>query len=408
MLLPEAVRAIDLPTMIPVRQIFPDEHIPVPYIPAAVRNEIMPLVKDFPSGSSVAILTGSRGIANIDIIIKALADILVQAEMDPFIIPAMGSHGGGTAEGQLEVLRSYGITETTMGIRIDPAMDTVVLGQTAGGVDVHFSKAAMQADYIIPVGRVKAHTDFSGPIESGLCKMLAIGGGKHNGCSRLHREGFGAFAELIPAAAEVILKTAPVPFGLAIIENAHENTYTLEAVAAADFLRREPELLKLSKDLMARIQFDEVDILIVQEIGKNISGTGMDPNVIGRDCFGPLPDVKPQIQRIIIEGITPESHYNALGCGMGDFILREAFETIDFSTMYTNSVASCNPNGSKIPIIVGSEDEAIRAALQTCWNIDITNPKIVKIKDTLHLTEIQVSENMLPLCADQSKFELRI
>ena len=402
MRLPEAVRNIELPEMVTVRQIFPDDHIMD--IPEAVREQILPFAQKLRPGSAVALLTGSRGIADIDVIVKAAVDTLTEAGMSPFIIPAMGSHGGGTPEGQLQILEGYGITEKTMGVPINASMDTVIVGKTRDGVDVHFSKPALEADYAVPIGRVKAHTDFSGPIESGLCKMLAIGGGKHNGCSCLHREGFEAFAELIPEAARVILENVSVPFGLAIIENAHEKTHTLEAVAAENFLTREPELLELSKSIMARIQFDKVDVLIVEQIGKDISGTGMDPNVIGRDCFGPLHDVRPQIGRIIIEDVTEESHYNGLGCGMADFILRDAFEKMDLSAMYTNSIASCNPNGSKIPIILDNEEEAIRAALQTCIGIDLKDPRIVKIKDTLHLTEIQVSSNMLPLCSDPDRF----
>lgn len=402
MILPEAVRNIELPEMVKVRQIFADDHLED--IAAEVRRTVSPFAGEIGEGAKVAVLTGSRGITNIDLIVKSVIDVLKEAGTSPFIIPAMGSHGGGTSKGQEEVLKSYGITEETMGVPIESSMDTEVTGYTPEGIEVHFSKPALSADYVVPVARVKPHTDFTGPIESGICKMLAIGGGKHNGCSRLHREGFPALTHIIPDAARVILEKANVPFALAIIENAFEKTHTLEAVPGRDILTREPELLKLAKSLMPRIKFDDVDVLVLEQIGKNISGTGMDPNITGRDAYGQIPGATPRIKRIIIEDISEGSHGNAIGCGMGDFILREAFKKIDFEPMYTNGIASGNPEGIKIPVILENEDEAIRAALQTCHSTDLNNPKIVKIKDTLHLSEIAVSANMLDLCQDEKEF----
>ena len=274
-------------------------------------------------------------------------------------------------------------------------METEIIGQTADGMEVHFSKPALAADYVIPIGRVKPHTDFTGKVESGLCKMLAIGGGKHNGCSRIHREGFPALAHTIPDAAEVIIGRVDIPFGLAVIENAFEKTHTVEAVPGKNILTREPQLLDLARSLMPRIKYDDIDVLIVERIGKEISGTGMDPNIIGRDAFGQLPGAVPRVQRIIIEDLTEGAHGNAIGFGMADFILRAALDKIDLGVTYTNGIASGNTNGMKIPVIMDSEEEAIRAALQTCIGIDLQQPKIVKIKDTLHLSEIEVSENML-------------
>ena len=393
MILPEEVRKIKLPQMVPVTQRFDDSHIED--IPGEVRNTAAPFAEQMEGGSTAAILVGSRGISNIDRIVKALIDTLIEAGLQPFIVPAMGSHGGGTPEGQTEVLSSYGITEATMGVSIKASMQTDALGKTPGGIEVHFSEAALSADYVIPVGRVKPHTDFSGRIESGLCKMLAIGGGKHNGCSRLHREGFAALSHIIPEAAEVILEKVNVPFGLAIIENAYEKTHTVEAVPGNRILSREPALLELAKSLMPRIQYDEIDVLIIEQIGKNISGTGMDPNITGRDSYGHIPGALPMVKRIIIKDLSEGSHGNAIGLGMGDFILKAALDKIDFSATYTNGIASGNPEGIRIPVVVDTEENAIRAALQTCHGTDIHNPKIVRIKDTLHLSEIEVSENML-------------
>ena len=399
MRLPESVKNIKLPKMVKVRQIFADEHLD--NTAAAVRDTAAPFAAEMKAGSTAAVLVGSRGITDIDLIAKTVVEVLKEAGVKPFIIPAMGSHGGGTSEGQEEVLRGYGITEETMGVPINSSMETEIIGETDDGMEVHFSKPALEADYVVPIGRVKPHTDFSGVVESGLCKMLAIGGGKHNGCSRIHREGFPALEHTIPDSAKIIIERVDIPFGLAVIENAFEKTHTVEAVRGRDFLTREPELLKLAKSLMPRIKFDDIDILIVEKIGKDISGTGMDTNIIARDSFGPLPGAVPRIQRIIIEDLTEGAHGNAIGFGMADFILRSALDKIDFNATYTNGIASGNTNGMKIPVIADTEEEAIRAALQTCISIDINNPRIVKIKDTLHLSEIEVSENMLGMCSDE-------
>ena len=399
MRLPESVKNIKLPKMVKVRQIFADEHLED--TAAAVRETAAPFAAEMKAGSTAAVLVGSRGITDIDLIAKTVVEVLKEAGVKPFIIPAMGSHGGGTSEGQEEVLRGYGITEETMGVPINSSMETEIIGETDDGMEVHFSKPALEADYVVPIGRVKPHTDFTGFVESGLCKMLAIGGGKHNGCSRIHREGFPALEHTIKKKKKIIIERVDIPFGLAVIENAFEKTHTVEAVRGRDFLTREPELLKLAKSLMPRIKFDDIDILIVEQIGKDISGTGMDTNIIARDSFGPLPGAVPRIQRIIIEDLTEGAHGNAIGFGMADFILRSALDKIDFNATYTNGIASGNTNGMKIPVIADTEEEAIRAALQTCIGIDINNPRIVKIKDTLHLSEIEVSENMLGMCSDE-------
>jgi len=402
MILPEAVRNVELPEMMKVRQIFADDHLED--TAAAVRKEAEPFAEALPEGCSVAVLVGSRGIRDINLIVKTVIDVLIEAGVKPFIIPAMGSHGGATSEGQEGVLRSYGITEETMGVPINSSMETEIIGETPDGVEVHFSKPALEADFVVPVARVKPHTDFSGRIESGLCKMLAIGGGKHNGCSRLHREGFPALEHTVPDSAEVILSKANVAFAMAIIENAFDKTHTVEAVAGSDIMTREPELLILAKSLMPRIKFDEVDVLIIEQIGKDISGTGMDTNIIGRDAFGPIPGATINIKRIIIEDLSDGAHGNAIGFGMADFILRKALDKIDFDVTYTNGIASGNPNGMKIPVIAEDEEQAVRAAIQTGVRTDFNNPRIVKIRDTLHLSEIEVSENMLPLCSDENEF----
>ena len=403
MILPEAVRNLQLPKMVKVGQIFADEHLDD--TATAVKAQAAPFAAQMREGATAAVLVGSRGVTNIDIIAKAVIDTLLEAGVKPFIIPAMGSHGG-ISEGQEEILKGYGITQETMGVPIDSSMATEIIGKTPDGMEVHFSKPALEADYVIPVARVKPHTDFNAPIESGLCKMLAIGGGKHNGCSTIHREGLAALAHTVPDAAKVILDKVHVPFALATVENAFDKTHTVEAVPGNRIFTREPQLLALAKELMPRIKFSEVDILIVGQIGKEISGTGMDPNITGRDSYGPVPGANTHVKRIIIEDLSEGAHGNAIGMGTADFMLRKAYEKIDFVPTYTNGIASGNPEALKTPVIVETEEEAIRAAIQTCAGIDIHNPKIVKIKDTLHLSEIEVSENMLSLCSDEREFRI--
>lgn len=403
--LPKSAWDIKLPEMVNVRQLFPDEYIKD--IPAKVREELSAdrISSRIKSGQTVAVLVGSRGIANISIIVKSVIDCLIEAGTKPFIVPAMGSHGGGLAEKQREIIEGYGITEEAMGVPIKASMDTVIIGQTPSGVDVHMDKNAYYADAVVPVARVKPHTDFRGPIESGLCKMLAIGCGKHNGCSTLHREGFDNFHELIPAVARVFIENKNIAFGLAIVENAHEHTHTIKAVPGNRFHDEEPALLELAKSLMPRLQFDELDVLVVEKIGKDITGSGMDPNIMGRLSYGPAPGYNgPNIKRIVVLGLTEATHGNATGIGVADFTVKSLAASVDWEATYANSIAACDPVGGFLPVVLDTEEEALRAAVQTCLHIDKNDARIVRIKNTLELTDIQVSSNLLPLCVHDPRF----
>ena len=406
-ILPKSAYDIKLPKLHKVRQKFPNEilrdirgKLEADFQRPEVRNTVEP-------GQKIAVLVGSRGISNLAAIVKGTIDNLISLGAEPFLVPAMGSHGGGIAARQREIIEGYGITEEAMGVPIAASMETAIIGETENGVPVHIDKHAYEADGIVPVARVKVHTDFDGPIESGLCKMLAIGGGKHNGCARLHREGFETFPRLIPEVAAVMLDKLNIPFGVAIIENGHEEIFHVEAVPGNDIMKREPELLKMSKSLMPRLQFDEIDVLIVEQIGKDITGAGMDPNITGRKSVGRIPNFDgPDIKRILILGLSEGTHNNGTGCGVADFITREAYEKIELSSTYTNCIASGNPEAGKMPLIVEDEEEGLRAAIQTCAGIDVNRAKVVKIKDTLHLVDIQVSESLLPMCQDRGKFEI--
>lgn len=406
-ILPESAYRINLPTMVKVKQCFPDEKIND--IPKAVSDEIFrdDIKSRIHKGSSVAVLVGSRGISNLKIVVKSTVDCLLKLGAKPYIIPAMGSHGGATAEGQKEILEGYGVTEENMGVPIYSSMDTVIIGHTLDGVPVHIDKIASEADIIVPVARVKVHTDFDAPIESGLCKMLAIGLGKHNGCSRLHQEGFSEFPQLIPAVAKIILEKKYIGFGIAIIENAHENIHMIKAVSGLDFFEEEPKLLAISKHLMPKLQFDEIDVLIVERIGKDVTGAGMDPNITGRMSVGRIKDFNgPMIKRIVVLGLSEGTHNNATGVGIADFITKNVYDNIALISTYANCIASGNPEAGKIPIMVDTEKEAILAAIQTCPKTDVSNPKIVRIKDTLHLIDIEISENLIGYCKSSKRFIL--
>lgn len=405
-ILPEMSKEIVLPHLVPVKQSFPDEHIED--IPAAIAAEFKKeeIANTIKPGSTVALLVGSRGIASLDIIVKSVINELIELKVNPFIVPAMGSHGGGIAEEQKKILEGYGITEEAMGIPIRASMETVVIGTISTGCPVHVDKLASEADYIIPIARVKVHTDFDGEIESGMCKMLSIGLGKHNGCSRIHQEGFANFPVVLPLVAAKVMENFQIPMGVAVVENAHEHVHTIAVVPENRIIEEDKALLKLSKSLMPRLCFDHIDVLIVDQIGKDITGAGMDPNITGRIAGMPTSPyyTGPSITRIVVNRISEASHGNAVGMGCADFVTQEFYQSIDITPTYTNMMASCVPENAKIPMVFSDEKEALLAAIITCPGIDKNDAKVVKIKDTLHLIDIEVSENLLPYCIESNKF----
>jgi hypothetical protein len=406
-ILTQSALNIKLPQLLRVRQKFPTERMPdleTEIKRQIYREEIKKIIKP---GQKVALAVGSRGIANLSLIVRTVVVCLKSLGAEPFIVPAMGSHGGATAAGQSEVLNTYGINEATMKAPVISSMEVVEIGKTDGGVPVYLDEKALEADLIVPVNRVKPHTDFDGAIESGLCKILAIGLGKHEGCSRIHKEGFERFDRIIPEVAAIILKKAPIGFGIAILENSYEETAVVKAVVAADFLNEEPILLKKAKAMMPKILLPEIDVLIVEELGKDISGAGMDPNIIGRTTRGKIANFDgPDIKRIVLLDLTETTHGNACGIGLADYITKKAKDKVDYIATYANSIASGNPEAGRIPITMDTEFEAVVAALKCCNRIDENNPKIVKVKNTLNLEYINVSENMLPLIKQSENLEL--
>lgn len=348
-------------------------------------------------GETVAITAGSRGVANIDTAVKATVDALKTIGAKPFVIPAMGSHGGATSEGQRSVLEHYGITEETVGAPIKATMEVVELGKTADGLPVFLDHYAAEADHIVPLNRIKAHTDFNGSIESGLMKMMVIGLGKQAGANLYHRAFFQyGFEHVITAVGGFMLDTGKIAFGIGLLENAHEQTAKAVAMPAAKLLQTERKLLVEAKSLMGRLPFDELDLLIVDWAGKNISGTGMDTNVIGRmmQNFEPEP-IKPAILRIFVRDLTEESDGNATGIGLADFTTTRLVNHIDRHATYMNGITALGPQKSKIPFYYDTDREAITVALDTIGLTAPEDARVIRIESTLRLTELDISESLL-------------
>ena len=399
---------IDFPKMTRIRQTVdaPEE----PDIAQAVSREMAAI--DLPTrveeGASIAVAAGSRGIAGIDTILKQVVYELQRAGAKPFLVPAMGSHGGGMAQGQLEILESLGITEASMGVPVVSSMEVVEIGRSRFGFPVWADRKATEADGIVVVNRIKPHTEFEGPIESGLMKMLAIGLGKHKGCFQVHQQTVQyGYREVIPAIGEIILKRLPVLFGVGIVENIHDRTAMIRAIPADRLPEAEAELLRKAKDLMARLPFDHLDVLIIDEMGKNISGTGMDTNVIGRIMFvGEQEPERPRITRIVVMDLTEHSHGNASGIGLADYIPQRLADKIDLKAVNTNCIAAMTPEKGRIPITLPTDREVVEAALQTIGTVEPSNARVAHIRNTLELDTMAVSDALLPEIADHPQFEV--
>jgi len=403
----QLVAGVALPRMVRARQIFPRPKIEASDISGRVREilESDAFSAKIRPGMSIAITAGSRGIANVALITKAIVDFCKDKGALPFAVPAMGSHGGATAEGQLEVLRSFGITPEYLGCPIRSDMDTVMIGHTDEGHSVHIDKHAFSADGIIVGCRVKPHTCFRGPYESGIMKMLAIGLGKQYGADICHSAGFGKMAHNVPLFGKAVIKNAKLLFALASIENAYDETYRLEGVPPEDIEKTEPALLKDAYAHMPRILINECDVLIVDRIGKNFSGDGMDPNITGTFCT-PYAGGGIKAQRVAVLGLSPETRGNANGIGMASATTKRVFEQMDFAVTYPNSITSKVLEACKLPMVMANEREAIQVCLRSCDDIDRTDPRIVRIPNSLHLEYIQISEALLPEACKTSGLEI--
>ena len=344
-------------------------------------------------GSRIAITAGSRGIANIERILKGLVAVVKDLGAKPFLIPAMGSHGGGTAQGQLEVLHSLNITEERIGAPIHSSMEVVEIGRSRFGFPVFVDKHASEADGIIVVNRIKPHTEFEGPIESGLMKMTAIGMGKHRGCLEVHKQTvkFG-YRDVIPEIGRIMMNQLPVLFGIGIVENIYDQTAVIRGVMPPSFEEEETQLLLLAKRLMARVPFENIDVLVVDEMGKNISGTGMDTNVIGRIMFiGEKEPERPRITRVVVLDLTPESHGNAVGVGLADYTTLRLLSKVDHGATATNAITAMTPEKGRMPIALATDRAAVEAALETIGAVAPENARLVHVKNTLEMGELHIS-----------------
>jgi len=388
-------RAPRFPRMVRVKQRFAGPTLPD--VHAAVRHALAAVTLSVRAGESVALAVGSRGIVNVDAVVRATVDDLKARGARPFIFPAMGSHGGGTVEGQRSVLEHYGITEAAMGCPIRATMEVVQIG-TALGLPVWLDAHAAEADWIGVINRVKPHTGFTGTVESGLFKMMTIGMGKHRGAVQAHRANIRhGYEAMIVALGREMLARARIAFGLGIVENGYDETALVRAFLPGDLEAGERELLRQAKAWMAKLPFDPIDLLIVDEMGKDVSGSGMDTNIIGRHAtFFEPPYTSPKITFVVVCDLTPHSYGNATGIGNADFTTRRLADKIDWEATYINGLTACSPGGVKLPTVLDSARDAVAVALACLGRERIEDVRAVRIRNTLRLTEVEVSESFLP------------
>ena len=387
------LKDVPLPAMFHASQRFPDAHIDREDIEKAIFDEVKRsgMGERIKPGMRIAITAGSRGIRNVDEITRSVVACVKAHGASPFIVPAMGSHGGATAEGQRELLAGYGITEERMGCPILSSMETVLLGHSELGKPVYMDKNAWESDGVILSCRLKPHNAFRGPVESGPCKMMTVGLGKQKGAEQVHSDGMDIIARNIPTMAKVTLGTGKILFAIPCLENAYDQTLMFEAIPAEKILEREPELLKIAFANMPSILVGEGDVLIVDRIGKNFSGTGVDPNITGTFST-PYATGGVQVQRTCFLDLTEESHGNSLGIGLASAITRRIFDQIDADAMYTNCMTSTVIKSAMVPCVMSTDREAIQFCVRTCNRIDKQSPRIIRIQNSLHVGQIMLSE----------------
>ena len=346
-------------------------------------------------GMTVAIGAGSRGVANIDTAVRATVQALRERGAEPFIFPAMGSHAGATAEGQQALLAGYGITEDGVGAPVRASMDTVQIAEMADGTPLHIDRHAHDADGIVLINRIKPHTTFRGTIESGIAKMIVIGMGKIQGATHMHWHGMDRFPEVLPEAATTIMEHSSFLFGVGMVENAYDQTAIVETLLPNTLLEHEAELQAKAKSLMGRLYFSDIDLLLIDQMGKEISGAGFDPNITGRNNRGVTGFDDPRVQKIVVLGLTDKTKGNATGLGLADVITKRLFDAIDYPATYGNVITSAYLDGALIPISMPTDQQAIQLAVKTLIRVKQGEARIVRIRDTLSLDKIAVSEPML-------------
>lgn len=398
---------MNFPKMAPVRQTFARPQ--VADIEQTVRAELTRVLSDGDlNGQQIAVAAGSRGIRNIGLIVRTVVSVLRDRGACPFIVPAMGSHGGATAEGQIGVLESLGVTEAYCGAEIRSSMEVVTMGTSESGLPVYMDRNAYGADSVIIVNRIKTHTDFKGEVESGLMKMAAIGLGKQAQALVLHRRGVRGLRDLMKEVAAYMLASGKILCGVAVVENAYDETAHIEAILPDAIRSREAELLLESKRMMPRLPVEDIDVLIVDEIGKEFSGGGMDSNIIGRMRLrGEAEPESPRIKYIFVRDLSEATHGNACGLGFADITTRRCFEKIDFDVTYQNIATSTFLMRGMIPVALENDRAALTEVLRACWEVEDTEQaRIVHIPNTLELERVRVSESLLPEVEAQAHLEV--
>ena len=390
----ELLQDVPLPKMVKIKQRFSTSRIL--QVEKTLEEQLSQpeITRKMKSDMKIAVAVGSRGLADLPVLVRTTVTAIKACGAHPFIVPAMGSHGGATAEGQIEVLANLGVTEESAGCPIHSSMEVDEIGRLANGLPVYIDRYANAADGIVVINRIKPHTAFRGPSESGLVKMLTIGLGKQKGAASCHAYSFKYMAENIVAMAQVILSKAPILFGIGTVENAYDQIAKIVAVPAEQFIAVDQALQLEAKANMAHILFKQIDVLLIDQIGKNISGDGMDPNVTGRYPT-PYASGGPIVNKMAVLDLTEQTHGNANGMGTADFTTRRLVDKTDFKATYANGLTSTVVTPTHTPTVLDNDYDVVRAAVKTSNALDLTKVRLVHILDTLHLGEIEISEAML-------------
>ena len=403
-ILHELLKDIPIPKMAKVRQYFDDDKIDD--VPGTLAEELEKegVSESIRPGMEVAVAVGSRGTDKLVEVTKTTVDFLKKYGAKPFIVPSMGSHGGATAEGQKAVLEHLGVTEESVGAEIRSSMEVIQIGQLDNGLPVYIDKLASKADGIVVINRVKPHTAFRGKVESGIMKMISIGLGKQKGAEACHQMGFKYMAENIPKMARIALEKMPFSFAVATVENAFDEVAEIAVMKPEDIEEREVGLQALAKKLLPKLHFDKIDVLIIDEIGKNISGDGMDPNITGRYPT-PYAYGGPEVTKMVVLDLRPESEGNANGVGTADFTTERLVSKMDRHATYANGLTSTVVGPTHISTTLENDRQAYQAAIKTCNILDFTKVKLVRVKNTLALAEIEVSEPLLDYVKNHPNLE---
>ncbi|MFC5648203.1 hypothetical protein ACFPYJ_03550 [Paenibacillus solisilvae] len=400
------VEKTPIPKMVRIRQSFDDTKLDDPIHELSNQLRISDAMAGITVGKRIAVAVGSRGISRINEITKTVIDELKRIGAEPFVVPCMGSHGGATAQGQIDVLAHLGIDEERMGCPIRSSMEVIELDRLPNGLPVYCDKiAATEADAIVVINRIKPHTAFRGPIESGLLKMIAIGLGKQKGAEACHQLGFKYMAENVPAMARIMIAKLPIQFGIAIVENAYDQICRVEVLGTEIMEEREKELLLEAKSRLPKILFDEIDVLVIDYIGKNISGDGADPNITGRYPT-PYAHGGPEVNKMVVLDLTPESKGNANGVGTADFTTSRLVGKTDWASTYANGLTSTVCAPTKQSTTLENDRDAIKAAIKTCNILDYSKCRLVHIRDTLHLGTIEISESLVEEALRHPRIEI--